>query len=204
MMKSEQQRMWQLGGTILSCEIPQGFTSQDYALRQLLFLHIKANELHEHQMELKKQYYDDKYINFALVMGENGDWKNAESLEIEVMDMRKKLLGEEHPDTLTAMENLANTYFNQGRWNEAEQLEVQVMNMTKKLLGEEHPDTLTAMGNLGLTYRSQGRWNEAEQLEVQVMGMRKKLLGEKHPDTLLSMGNLALTYRDQGRWNEAE
>ena len=45
------------------------------------------------------------------------------------MDMRKKLLGAEHPDTLTSMANLASTYWNQGRWNEAEQLEVQVMDI---------------------------------------------------------------------------
>jgi hypothetical protein len=38
------------------------------------------------------------------------------------MDMTKKLLGVEHPDTLTSMANLAGTYRNQGRWNEAEQL----------------------------------------------------------------------------------
>jgi putative hemolysin len=69
------------------------------------------------------------------------------------MDMRKKLLGAEHPDTLTSMANLASTYGNQGRWNEAEQLEVQVMDMRKKLLGAEHPDTLTSMANLANTYR---------------------------------------------------
>ena len=32
MIKSEQQKMWQLGGAILSCAIPLGSTSQDYAL----------------------------------------------------------------------------------------------------------------------------------------------------------------------------
>ena len=79
MIKCKQQRMWQLGGTILSCATPQSFidqnyalyTSQDYALQRLLFLHIKANELHGPQMGLMKQYYDDKYTNFALVMREN-------------------------------------------------------------------------------------------------------------------------------------
>jgi len=30
---------------------------------------------------------------------ENGDFNNAEQLEVQVMDMRKKLLGVEHPDT---------------------------------------------------------------------------------------------------------
>ena len=68
------------------------------------------------------------------------------------MDMRKKLLGAEHPDTLLSMRNLASTYRNQGRWNEAEQLQVQVMDMTKKLLGAEHPDTLLSMENLAATY----------------------------------------------------
>ena len=53
----------------------------------------------------------------------------AEQLEIQVMDMRKKLLVAEHPDTLTSMGNLASTYTNLGRWNEAEQLELEVMNI---------------------------------------------------------------------------
>src|ERR1700678_156993 len=204
MSKYEQQRMCQMGSIILSCAIPWRFTSQDYALRQLIFPHIKANELHGNKIGVIKQYYDDKCNNFGLVMMDAGDWNNAEKLFVQVMDMRKKLLGAEHPDTLTSMANLASTCWNQGRWNEAEQLEVQVMDMRKKLLGAEHPDTLTSMANLASTYQNQGRWNEAEQLEVQVMDMRKKLLGVEHPNTLTSMANIASTYRNQGRWNEAE
>ena len=57
------------------------------------------------------------------------------------MDMRNKLLGAEHSDTLRSMANLACTYRDQGRWNGAEQLEIQVMDMTKRILGSEHPDT---------------------------------------------------------------
>src|ERR1700678_1176668 len=185
MSKYEQQRMCQMGSIILSCAIPWRFTSQDYALRQLIFPHIKANELHGNKIGVIKQYYDDKCNNFGLVMMDAGDWNNAEKLFVQVMDMRKKLLGVEHPDTLKSMANLAITYQNQGRWNEAEQL------MSRKLLGAEHPDTLTSMANLAVTYQNQGRWNEAEQLNVQVMDMMKKLLGAEHPDTLTSMANLA-------------
>jgi len=204
MLKSEQQRIYHMGSIILSSAIPWGFTSQDFTLRRLIFPHIKANELHGSQMGLVKQYYDDKCTSFALVMRENGDWNNAEQLDSQVMDMRKKLLGAEHPDTLTSMANLAVTYWNQGRWKEAEQLGVQVTDIRKKLLGEEHPDTLASMENLANTYCNQGRWNEAEQLGVQVMDTRKKLLGTEHPDTLASMANLAITYGNQRRWNEAE
>ena len=204
MSTSDQQRIYDMGSIILSCAIPWRFTSQDYALRRLIFPHIKANESYRTQMELIKQYDDDTYSKFAQVMRENGDWNNAEQLENQVMDMRKKLLGAEHPDTLASMGDLASIYCNQGRWNEAEQLHIQVIDMTKKLLGAEHPDTLKSMGDLASTYCNQGRWDEAEQLKVQVMDIRKKLLGEEHPDTLTSMGNLANTYYNQGRWDEAE
>ena len=65
--------------------------------------------------------------NLASTYWNQGRWNEAEQLEVQVMEMTKKLLGAEHPDTLTTMGNLASTYWNQGRWNEAEQLEVQVM-----------------------------------------------------------------------------
>ena len=204
MSRTEQQRMYEIGTIILSCAISQRLTSYDYGLRQLIFSHMKANELYGSEMGLTKQYYDDKCNNFRFVMEEIGDWKNAEQLAKQVLYMRKKLLGAKHVDTLTSMGDLTRTYFNQGKLNEAEQLGVQVFNIRKKLLGAEHLSTLTSMGDLAKTYRFQGKLNEAEQLAVQVLDMRKKLLGVKHPDTLTSMGNLSSTYYHQGKLNEAE
>ena len=147
-----------MGSTILACALSFGYETQHYKLRTLIFPHIKANKLYERQIGLTKQYYDDEWANFAVVFRENGDLNNAEQLEVQVMDMRKKLLGAEHPDTLISMENLACTYWKQGKLNEAEQLEVQVMDMRKKLHGAEHPDTLLSMGNLAGTFLNQGRW----------------------------------------------
>ena len=65
----------------------------------------------------------------------------------QVINMRKKLLGPEHPHTLDHMGHLASIY---GQ-NEAEQLGLQVMDIRKKLLGPGHPDTLTSMANLATT-----------------------------------------------------
>ena len=93
MSKTEQQRMYDIGTIILSCAISRRLTSYDYGLRQLIFSHIKANELHGTEMGITKQYYDDKWNNFIFVMKEYGDWNNAEQLAMEVLNMRKKLLG---------------------------------------------------------------------------------------------------------------
>jgi tetratricopeptide (TPR) repeat protein len=119
-------------------------------------------------------------------------------------DIRKELLGKEHPATLTSLFILASTYRRQGRWKEAEELQVSVMETDKRVLGEEHPDTLTGISNLASTYQDQGRWKEAEELQLSVMEANKQVLGEEHPGTLAGMANLASTYRKQGRWKEAE
>ncbi|KAF2633333.1 kinesin light chain, partial [Macroventuria anomochaeta] len=134
----------------------------------------------------------------------DGRYQEAEELDVEVMQTRRRVLGEEHPETLTSMANLASTYRNQGRWKEAEELGVQVMQTMKRVLGEEHPSTLSSMAHLASTYRNQGQWKEAEELEVQVIETRKRMLGDEHPETLSSMAYLASTYRNQGRRKEAE
>jgi hypothetical protein len=61
---------------------------------------------------------------------------------MQAVGAMKRVVGEEHPDTLICMSNLAATYFCQERWNEAEALDVQVVDARKRVLGEEHVDTL--------------------------------------------------------------
>ena len=140
----------------------------------------------------------------AMTLLSDGRYEEAKELFVQVMQTKKRVLGDKHPDTLTSIASLASTYRNQGRWKEAEELEVQVMEMRKRVLGDKHTETLTSMANLASTYRSQGQWKKAEELDVQVMEMRKRMLGDKHLETLISMANLASTYWNQGRWKEAE
>jgi len=134
----------------------------------------------------------------------DGRWKETEVLFGKVMETRNRVLGAEHPDTLTSMAKLASTYRRQGRWVQAEELLVQVMKTSKRVLGPEHPDTLTIMASLAETYRDQGRWSEAEALGKQVMETGKMVLGTDHPVTLNSMTILAGTYNAQWQLKDAE
>ncbi|OQE16973.1 hypothetical protein PENSTE_c022G00411, partial [Penicillium steckii] len=43
----------------------------------------------------------------------DGRWEEAEQLNVQVMETRKTKLGEDHPDTLSSMANLASTYRDQ-------------------------------------------------------------------------------------------
>jgi hypothetical protein len=62
---------------------------------------------------------------------DGGRWKEAEKLDVLMMETRKQVVGEEHSNTLTSMSDLALTYWNQSRWKEAEVLEVSVMETSK-------------------------------------------------------------------------
>ena len=144
------------------------------------------------------------WATIGYVLWEEGRWKEAEELQVKVMEARSRVLGEEHPSTLNAMAYLALTYRNQGRWKEAEELFVEVMEARSGVLGEEHIDTLSAMGNLAVTYRGQGRWKEAEELDGKVLEEMSRVLGEEHLHTLTAMTNLASTYWKQGQLKKAE
>jgi hypothetical protein len=80
--------------------------------------------------------------NLALTYIDQGKSNEAEMLQVEALEARQRLLGPEHPDTLTSMNNLASTYWNQGKSNEAEVLEVEVLETQKRVLGPDHPNTL--------------------------------------------------------------
>jgi Tetratricopeptide repeat len=74
--------------------------------------------------------------NLAAIYGQQGRWNEAETLQVDVVELRKRLLGAEHPDTLKSMADLAATYRQQIRWNEAEALIndiEQIRNSEKKM-----------------------------------------------------------------------
>jgi tetratricopeptide (TPR) repeat protein len=103
---------------------------------------------------------------FGMCLYREGRYNEAEKSSFQVMETRKRVLGVEHPDTLTSMANLASTYGNQGRWKEAEELFIQVMETRKRVLGLE--------------------WKEALELEAQMMETSKRVLGEEHRELVIA------------------
>ena len=134
---------------------------------------------------------------------DDGKLGDSERLLERSLRKRRRILGAEHPDTLSSMNNLASTYRAQGRMEEALALEEEELEKSRRILGAEHPDTLSSMNNLALTYRAQGRMEEALALQEEALEKSRRILGAEHPGTLTSMNNLALTYRAQGRMEEA-
>ena len=75
-----------------------------------------------------------------------------------------KILGPDHPDTLTSRNNLAGAYESAGRLDEAITLYEEVLADRVRLLGDDHPQTLTSRNNLAGAYKAAGRPDDAEVL----------------------------------------
>ncbi|KAJ7697794.1 P-loop containing nucleoside triphosphate hydrolase protein, partial [Mycena rosella] len=123
---------------------------------------------------------------------------HAKDLETQVLEKRIKILGEDHPDTLISMSNLAIGYSRLGEFQRSKDLGTQVLEKRTTILGEDHPDTLWSMANLAVRYSQLGEFHRAKELETQVLEKRTKILGEDHPDTLWSMANLAVYHSQLG------
>jgi tetratricopeptide (TPR) repeat protein len=140
----------------------------------------------------------------ALLLWYEGRAKEAEELMLKVLESTTRVLGYEHPETLSAMANLAASYGAQGRSKDAEQILVQVVKVMSRVLGEEHFDTLSATAKLAATYGPQRRWKEAEMLSLEVVEVSSRVLGEEHPATLTATANLAVAYTSQGLLEKGE
>lgn len=77
-----------------------------------------------------------------------GDLLRATALQEEVLTVRRRTLGTNHPDTRTSMNNLAITLRARGELRRALDLRTEEFELSWRIQGKEHPDTLNSLRNL--------------------------------------------------------
>ena len=109
------------------------------------------------------------------------------------LDASRSALGERHPVTLMARNNLGTTLRSQGCLLQARELLESTLQDCRCILGKKHPDTLTAMSNLAIALSDEGDLAEALALQERALKWRRQVLGAEHPATLEAMVNLSIT-----------
>jgi len=125
-------------------------------------------------------------------------------LQESALATRRRVLGEEHPDTLTSINNMGQLLEAQGRLDQAEPYFREALEKRRRVLGEEHPDTLGSINNMGSLLWSQGKFDQAEPYWREALEKYRRVLGEEHPDTLISMNNMGSLLLAQGKLDQAE
>ncbi|MDA2935138.1 tetratricopeptide repeat protein, partial [Acidobacteria bacterium AH-259-D05] len=133
-----------------------------------------------------------------------GKYAETEPLFRRSLAIGEKVLGPEHPNVATSLNNLAELYRAQGKYAEAEPLYQRALAIREKALGPEHPNVGQSLNNLAELYHAQGKYAEAESLYQRALAIWEKALGPEHPDVGQSLNNLANLYYNQGKYAEAE
>ncbi|MCC5823099.1 MAG: serine/threonine-protein kinase [Phycisphaerales bacterium] len=122
----------------------------------------------------------------------------------ESLRIRQSALGEEHPDTLTALHSKAGLLEELARYDEAREIIDRVLEARSRTLGEDHPHTLISLNMSGWIHRNKRQIPQAEAAFRRSLDAHRRTLGDNHPDTLLAYDNLGIILIDQRRFDEAE
>ncbi|MFI7101924.1 tetratricopeptide repeat protein [Streptomyces sp. NPDC050161] len=162
-----------------------------------LLPHIDALTDHTHPDTDTDTTADLLNLTGAFLIDQGAVYHAVRYLQRALTD-RVRVLGEEHPGTLTSRNNLAAAYESLGDLQRAISLYEQTLADRVRVLGEEHPGTLSSRNNLAYAYRSAGDLQRAISLYEQTLADRVRVLGEEHPGTLTSRNNLAAAYESLG------
>ena len=128
----------------------------------------------------------------------------AVPLEESALATRRRVRGEEHPETLASIANMGVSLRHLGKMAEAEPYYREAFEKRRRVLGAEHPDTIISTSNMGSLLRAQGKLAEAETFYREALEKFRRTLGAQHLETIRAITNMGAVISEQGRFAEAE
>jgi DNA-binding SARP family transcriptional activator len=134
-------------------------------------------------------------VQVARRLAEGGLHEDAVALLEQTLASSERILGPDHPSSLSVRANLAGVYQELGRHQEAVALLEQTLASSERILGPDHPSSLSVRANLAGVYQELGRHQEAVALLEQTLASSERILGPDHPSTRTVRANLAYVRR---------
>ncbi len=144
------------------------------------------------------------FQSMANAMRDLGLLERAAIPQEKALELRRRELGEDHPDTLASINETGLLLQNSGKLAAAEPYYRQALEGRQRVLGNEHPDTLTTINDIGELLFAQGQRGEAGEWFRQALEGRRRILDADHPDILISLNNLGASLTATGKLAEAE
>jgi len=121
----------------------------------------------------------------------------------ELAGVNDRMLGQGHPDTLTARERLASACLAAGRPGDALSGFQWVLGERVRLLGPEHPSAIDARRHVGHALMAAQQFGEAMTVLGRVLSDCERVRGSDHSETLTAREELAAAYHGAGRFADA-
>ena len=128
----------------------------------------------------------------------------AEPLYREALDMKRKMLGDAHPELAAGLNNLAFVLETRGDYRGAEQAYRESLAMNRKLLGRQ-PSRNRARDEQSRVRAVRRRAIDRRRSDAarQSLEMSRRELGSEHPDVAAAASDLAYWLTSEGEYDEA-
>ena len=134
----------------------------------------------------------------------NHDLAAAEANYTEAIRIETADVGEEHPETLSARENLGNVYFRSKRYDDTLKTLDIVLAARRKALGADAEPVGRTLANIGTVSKEAGKLDEAERAYHDALAVLIPKLGEQNLDVASVKMSFADLLRRKGQLDAAE
>ncbi|WRZ31532.1 FxSxx-COOH system tetratricopeptide repeat protein [Streptomyces phaeochromogenes] len=131
------------------------------------------------------------------------DLHRAATLQSGLVERYRRVLGEQHEDTLRAQSYMAIHHRNRGHFEKAREMDQRVYDTSTREFGEDDPATLLAAHNYAVSLRLAGDFEQALELDYDTWQRRIEVLGEDHSQTLTTREAYLVDLQEAGRYEEA-
>ena len=141
--------------------------------------------------------------DIANIFDSQGDYPKTLEWYFKSLDIKEKVLGNEHPSTAQTYNNIAVVYRRQVDYPKALEWYFKSLDIQEKILGNEHPSTAETYNNIAIVYSGQGDYPKALEWHFKSLDIKEKVLGNEHPSTAQTYNNIAIIYSSQGNYPKA-
>ncbi len=133
-----------------------------------------------------------------------GKYAQAQPLLEKALDVKRRLLSDDNPETAESYNNVAYILGKQGKYAQAQPLFEKALEIYRRLLSDNHPETALSYNNVAYNLNAQGKYAQAQPLFEKALEIYRRLVSDDNPGTARSYNNLAFNLEAQGKHAEAQ
>jgi tetratricopeptide (TPR) repeat protein len=137
-------------------------------------------------------------IELASHLYATGDYAAVQPLFERALAICEQVLGPDHPQTATSLNNLAVLLDSTGNYAGARPLYERALAIKEQMLGPDDPSIALSLNNLAYLLYTMGDYAGARPLYKRALALAEQALGPDHPNTATILNNLALLLEDTG------
>ena len=138
------------------------------------------------------------FFGEAVSLEAQGKYAGAQPLRERMLEIDRRLLGDDHPTTAGSYCALASNLGFRGNFGEAQPLFEKALDVRRRLLGVNHPETAATYDLLAINLMEQGQYDAAQVLVEKALVISRRLLGDQDTRTACIWNDLALILMRRG------